>query len=75
MVHPSLPDGQNTSLVNGCAVSPDGSYIVSASSDRTLKVWDALTGTERLTFSGHTDSVNGCAVTLPRFGGVLRGEN
>ncbi|MFL5587731.1 MAG: TIR domain-containing protein [Ktedonobacteraceae bacterium] len=53
----------HTDWVNGCAVSLDGSYIVSASSDRTLKVWDALTGTERLTFSGHTDSVNGCAVS------------
>jgi WD40 repeat protein len=29
--------------VNGCAISPDGSFIVSASSDNTLKVWDAKT--------------------------------
>jgi len=30
--------------VNGCAVSPLGDTIVSASSDNTLKVWDARTG-------------------------------
>jgi WD40 repeat protein len=30
--------------VLGCAISPKGDFIVSASGDRTLKVWDALTG-------------------------------
>jgi WD40 repeat protein len=29
--------------VIGCAISPDGSFIVSASWDNTLKVWDAKT--------------------------------
>lgn len=33
--------------VTACAVSPDSSFIVSASWDNTLKVWDADTGTER----------------------------
>jgi hypothetical protein len=37
--------------VNGCAISPDGSFIVSASWD-TLKVWDAKTGAERLPSPG-----------------------
>lgn len=32
------------SSVSGCAFSPDGKLIVSASDDRTLKVWDAQTG-------------------------------
>jgi hypothetical protein len=53
----------HTSLVNGCAVSPDGAWIVSASSDKTLKVWDARTGEVRLTLEGHTDEVFGCAVS------------
>ena len=32
------------SSVSGCAFSPDGTLIVSASDDRTLKVWDSETG-------------------------------
>ena len=36
--------------MNGCAVSPDGAFIVSASWDKTLKVWDARTGTCLITF-------------------------
>jgi len=47
--------------VSGCAFSPDGNRIVSASHDHTLKVWDAQTGTELHTLTGHTDSVFGCA--------------
>lgn len=35
---------------SGCAVSPDGHFIVSASTDRTLKVWDEQTGRCMLTF-------------------------
>ena len=34
----------HTEWVNGCAISPAGDIIVSASSDQTLKVWDARTG-------------------------------
>jgi hypothetical protein len=35
----------HTTSVEGCAVSPDGTFIVSASWDKTLKVWDVATGT------------------------------
>ena len=48
---PDLPDpalirtlSGHTDWVNGCAISPGGDYIVSASRDQTLKVWDARTG-------------------------------
>jgi len=47
--------------VNGCAFSPSGDSIVSASDDRTLKVWDARTGEERSTLCGHSSWVWGCA--------------
>jgi WD40 repeat protein len=53
----------HTGSVNDCAVAPDGSFIVSASSDRTLRVWDAVTGGLRATLSGHRDAVTGCAVS------------
>jgi WD40 repeat protein len=53
----------HTDGVNGCSVSPDGSWIVSCSSDKTLKVWDATTGKERMTLKGHTDWVSGCAIS------------
>jgi NB-ARC domain/WD domain, G-beta repeat/Trypsin-like peptidase domain len=61
--HPALIrtlEGHSTSVID-CAVSPDGQLIVSASSDRTLKVWDALTGQLLRTLEGHSDSVSGCA--------------
>ena len=53
----------HTSWVNSCAVSPDNRFIVSASWDHTLKVWDAATGAERLTLMGHTSEVRACAVS------------
>jgi len=49
----------HTESVNGCAFSPDGKLIVSASSDRTLKVWE-VSGRVR-TLRDHSDSVLSCA--------------
>ena len=47
----------------GCAVSPDGTRIVSASYDNTLRIWDADTGTCQRVLQGHTNPVSGCAVS------------
>ena len=37
--------------------SPDGARIVTTSSDRTARLWDAATGQEILTLRGHEDQV------------------
>jgi WD40 repeat protein len=39
------------------AFSPDGQRLASACDDGTVKVWDAATGQESLTLTGHTDRV------------------
>jgi serine/threonine protein kinase len=40
--------------VTSVAFSPDGTRIVTGSSDKTAKVWDARTGTPLLELKGHT---------------------
>lgn len=49
--------------VTACAVSPDGTWIVSGSSDRTLRIWDVVTGKELRTLGVHTTPVTACAVS------------
>ena len=49
--------------MNACVLTPDGQRAVSASADRTLKVWDLGTGRVQATLEGHTGYVNECAVT------------
>lgn len=51
----------HASGVIGCAYSPDGTRIVSASYDNTLKVWDGEGGDALRTLTGHADWVRGCA--------------
>ncbi len=61
-------------LATSIAFSPDGTRIVSGSgdnantwegelvsSDNTLKIWDAQTGTELMTWYGHTDDITDVA--------------
>ena len=45
------------------AVTPDGQRAVSASADKTLKVWDVGSGRELRTLSGHSSEVRAVAVT------------
>jgi WD40 repeat protein len=53
----------HTGGVTHCAMSADGQAIVSASDDKTLKVWDGRTGQERFTLTGHAGEVRGCALS------------
>jgi WD40 repeat protein len=43
------------------AWAPDGSWIATASNDRTARIWDAATGHQRAVLNGHTSSVNAVA--------------
>jgi WD40 repeat protein len=54
----------HTKSVNACAISPDGSSIVSASEDGSVRVWDAASGRERSVLRGHGDSVRACTINL-----------
>jgi WD40 repeat protein len=49
--------------VRGGDDTPDAHRAVSASEDRTLRLWDLETGRTIRTFKGHTDSVWAVAVT------------
>lgn len=46
------------SAVRSVAFGPDGNRIVSGSSDKTIRIWDAKTGKELEHFAGHSDIVS-----------------
>jgi WD40 repeat protein/TPR repeat protein len=51
----------HSDVVRSAVYSPDGRRILTASSDRTARVWDAATGRQMLLLSGHTDVVRSAA--------------
>ncbi|MEM7032005.1 MAG: NB-ARC domain-containing protein [Chloroflexota bacterium] len=61
--HPALirTFSDHSDFVIGCAFSPDGSLILSASYDGTVKMWDVDSGQLLKTFSGHSRFVTDCA--------------
>ncbi|MBD1898905.1 NACHT domain-containing protein [Trichocoleus sp. DQ-A3] len=50
--------------VNGVAVLPNKSLVISASTDRTLKVWNLMDGSELCSLGTHDGEVTSVAVTL-----------
>jgi WD40 repeat protein len=48
----------HTSVVVSAVFSPDGSRIVTASRDKTARLWDGRSGAALATLSGHTEDVN-----------------
>ena len=48
--------------VFGCAVSPDGGWVVSASADATLRVWEVASGRVERVLAGHASAVSCCAL-------------
>jgi WD40 repeat protein len=69
------PDGRPflEACARSCSFSPAGTRIVSASSDRTLKIWDAQNGKEIATLTGHTGQVTSCAFS-PNGAQILSGS-
>jgi WD40 repeat protein len=55
------PTGHSGTVWWSCAFAPDGAFILSGSSDSTLKLWCATTGELLRTLHGHTSSVTSCA--------------
>jgi WD40 repeat protein len=49
--------------VSGVAITPDGRRAVSASWDKTLRVWDLESGQSLRKLEGHSFGVNGVAIT------------
>ncbi len=65
----------HTDRVRSASFSPDGSRIVTASVDRTAKVWDAQTGAEVLTLKGHTGVVRSASFSPDGSRIVTSGED
>src|SRR6266705_2699472 len=49
----------HNAAVKAIAVSHDGNFVVTASRDKSAKLWDLATGRELRSFMGHEFTVNG----------------
>ncbi|TYZ59197.1 hypothetical protein PybrP1_007130 [[Pythium] brassicae (nom. inval.)] len=59
----------HTDIVMALAVSPDGRWLVSASKDRTARLWDVRSRELLATCTGHTEALGAVAISqkLPHF--------
>jgi len=53
----------HTGQINSLTYSLDGTFLVSGSSDKTIKVWDVQTGGVVKTLHGHSDWVNKVSIS------------
>jgi eukaryotic-like serine/threonine-protein kinase len=51
----------HSGIVSSASYSPDGTCIVTASDDKTARIWDTRTGTQLAVLAGHTAGVNSTA--------------
>ncbi len=51
------------SVVNSCTFSPDGTRLLSCSSDQSVKLWDVATGRGISESQTHTQEVTSCALS------------
>lgn len=49
--------------INSVAVTPGGNYILSASNDKTIRLWQTINGACHHVFRGHSTAVNAVSVT------------
>ena len=57
-----LPTGHSNGILNA-SYSKDGKYIMTASMDKTARIWDAYSGKLLSILNGHTDYVNNIRAT------------
>ena len=50
-------------VITALTITPSGDYLLSASGDKTLKIWKLDNGMELLTLEGHYNRVTGVVVT------------
>ncbi len=55
--------GKHRDGVRGLRFTSDGRYCLSASMDRTAKVWNVLATSDPITLLGHTSRVNSCEIS------------
>jgi WD40 repeat protein len=60
--YPRTFQGHKASI-SGLAVTPDGRLLISASKDKTLRVWNAETGRELRNLMGHSAKFQAVAIT------------
>jgi WD40 repeat protein len=53
----------HTGAVSFLTFSPDGQFLISGSSDKTIKLWNAKTGQLIRTLRGHTDQIRWLAIS------------
>jgi WD40 repeat protein len=62
-LYPELRLVGHTGPLHNVCVSSDGKQVLTSSTDRTLRLWDAYTGKQLRVFVGHTDLIYGAALS------------